>query len=195
MNPWHLEQARRCVEQGGVIAYPTEAVWGLGCDPTNDEAIQRILDIKKRPWQKGMLVVAASLDQLDDYLLPLSGDDFKLVDATWPGPVTWVLPCDESVSPLLRGETRNDQPTLAVRISAHPMVRALCEKAGPLVSTSANPAGREPARSMVQLRQYFKPATIKTFGGKQVVDFILPGNLGGQKQPSEIRTLDGQRLR
>ena len=117
------------------------------------------------------------------------------MDASWPAPVTWVLPCEESGSPLLRGEARNDQPTLAVRISAHPMVRALCEKTGPLVSTSANPAGREPARSMVQLRQYFKPATIKTFGGKQVVDFILPGNLGGQKQPSEIRTLDGQRLR
>jgi len=195
MNPWHLEQARRCVEQGGVIAYPTEAVWGLGCDPTNDEAIQRILDIKGRPWQKGLVVVAASLDQLDDYLLPLSGDDFKQVDATWPGPVTWVLPCEESVSPLLRGETRNDQPALAVRITAHPLVKALCEKAGPLVSTSANPAGREPARSLVKLRQYFKPATVKTFGGKQVVDFILPGNLGSQKQPSEIRTLDGQRLR
>lgn len=191
MNHWHIQQACRCVEQGGVIAYPTEAVWGLGCDPSNEEAIQRILDIKQRPWQKGMLVVAASLDQLDDYLLPLSADDFKQVDATWPGPVTWVLPCEEHVPELLRGE----HSTLAVRISAHPMVRALCQAAGPLVSTSANPAGREPARSMVQLRQYFKPATAHTSAAKQVVDFILPGNLGSQKQPSEIRTLDGQRLR
>lgn len=195
MNPWHLEQARRCIEQGGVIAYPTEAVWGLGCDPRNDKAIERVLQLKDRPWQKGLVVVAASLEQLDEYLLPLSTTDLAQVSASWPGPVTWVLPCKETVSPLLRGETRNDQPALAVRISAHPLVKALCEKTGPLVSTSANPAGREPARSLVQLRQYFKPATIRTFGRDQVVDFILPGNLGDQRQPSEIRTLDGQRLR
>lgn len=191
MNNWHIQQARRCVEQGGVIAYPTEAVWGLGCDPTNETAIQRILDIKQRPWQKGMLVVAASLDQLDDYLLPLAGEELQKVDTTWPGPVTWVLPCAEPVSPLLRGEHN----TLAVRISAHPLVKALCEITGPLVSTSANPAGREPARSLVQLRQYFASVTMKTLATKQTVDFILPGNLGSQKQPSEIRTLDGQRLR
>lgn len=195
MNPWHLEQARRCIEQGGVIAYPTEAVWGLGCDPRNDKAIKRVLELKDRPWQKGLVVVASSLEQLDDYLLPLSQSDLDQVQATWPGPVTWVLPCKESVSPFLRGETRNEQPALAVRISAHPLVKALCDKTGPLVSTSANPAGREPARSLVQLRQYFKPATLRTFGREQVVDFILPGNLGDQRQPSEIRTLDGQRLR
>ncbi|WP_419812424.1 L-threonylcarbamoyladenylate synthase [Bacterioplanoides sp.] len=191
MNNWHLQQARRCVEQGGVLAYPTEAVWGLGCDPTNEDAIQRILDIKKRPWQKGMLVVAASLDQLDDYLLPLSAEDFQQVDVTWPGPVTWVLPCEEHVPALLRGEHN----TLAVRISAHPQVRALCEVTGPLVSTSANPAGHEPARTLVQLRQYFSPSTIKRLKGSDVVDFVLPGQLGGQKQPSQIRTLDGRILR
>ena len=195
MNTWHLQQARRCVEQGGVIAYPTEAVWGLGCDPNNEQALQRILDLKQRPWQKGMLLVAASLQQLDDVLLPLSVDDRQQLDATWPGPVTWVLPCVESVSPLLRGETLNEQPMLAVRITAQPQLRALCQQAGPLVSTSANPAGREPARSLVQLRQYFKPATLQQRNGRNVIDFVLPGSLGDQKQPSQIRTLDGRRLR
>lgn len=195
MNTWHLQQARRCVEQGGVIAYPTEAVWGLGCDPNNEQALQRILDLKQRPWQKGMLLVAASLQQLDDVLLPLSVNDRQQLDATWPGPVTWVLPCVESVSPLLRGETLNEQPMLAVRITAQPQLRALCQQAGPLVSTSANPAGREPARSLVQLRQYFKPATLQQRNGRNVIDFVLPGSLGDQKQPSQIRTLDGRRLR
>jgi L-threonylcarbamoyladenylate synthase len=195
MNTWHLQQARRCVEQGGVIAYPTEAVWGLGCDPNNEQALQRILDLKQRPWQKGMLLVAASLQQLDDVLLPLSVNDRQQLDATWPGPVTWVLPCVESVSPLLRGETLNEQPMLAVRITAQPQLRALCQQTGPLVSTSANPAGREPARSLVQLRQYFKPATLQQRNGRNVIDFVLPGSLGDQKQPSQIRTLDGRRLR
>ena len=195
MNTWHLQQARRCVEQGGVIAYPTEAVWGLGCDPNNEQALQRILDLKQRPWQKGMLLIAASLQQLDDVLLPLSVNDRQQLDATWPGPVTWVLPCVESVSPLLRGETLNEQPMLAVRITAQPQLRALCQQTGPLVSTSANPAGREPARSLVQLRQYFKPATLQQRNGHNVIDFVLPGSLGDQKQPSQIRTLDGRRLR
>jgi len=195
MNTWHLQQARRCIEQGGVIAYPTEAVWGLGCDPNNEQALQRILDLKQRPWQKGMLLVAASLQQLDDVLLPLSVNDRQQLDATWPGPVTWVLPCVESVSPLLRGETLNEQPMLAVRITAQPQLRALCQQTGPLVSTSANPAGREPARSLVQLRQYFKPATLQQRNGRNVIDFVLPGSLGDQKQPSQIRTLDGRRLR
>lgn len=181
MNPWHLARAEACIRAGGVLAYPTEAVWGLGCDPANDEAISRILELKSRPWDKGLVLVAASLEQLDDWLLPLAAADRAMVMATWPGPVSWVLPCRDEVSPLLRGK----HSSLAVRIPDHPLVRALCERVGPLVSTSANPAGREPARSPLRLRQYF---------GEQL-DAILPGPLGGRKNPSEIRTLGGERLR
>lgn len=181
MNSWHLSRAVRCIRNGGVLAYPTEAVWGLGCDPANDVAIDRILQLKQRPWQKGLVMVAASLEQLHDWILPLSEDDLQQIWPTWPGPVTWVLPCREEVSPLLRGEHHS----LAVRITDHPLVRALCNETGPLVSTSANPAGKEPARSVLRVRQYFADE----------LEYILPGNLGGRRQPSEIRTLDGQRLR
>ncbi|WP_346429344.1 L-threonylcarbamoyladenylate synthase [Parathalassolituus penaei] len=181
INSWHLTQAVNCVRAGGVLAYPTEAVWGLGCDPANEAAIQRILDLKARPWQKGLVLVAASLQQLEPWLLPLSEADEATVQATWPGPVSWVLPCRESVTPLLRGT----HTSLAVRIPDHPLVRALCEQVGPLVSTSANPAGREPARTSLRVRQYFGTA----------LDGILPGQLGGRKNPSEIRTLSGERLR
>jgi len=181
VNSWHLAQAVHCVRSGGVLAYPTEAVWGLGCDPADDGAIERILQLKQRPWQKGLVVVASALHQLDELILPLSGDDLAQVWPTWPGPVTWVLPCHERVSPLLRGEHN----TLAVRLTDHPLVRALCNEVGPLVSTSANPAGKEPARTSLKVRQYFA-------GG---LDYILPGSLGGRRQPSEIRTLTGQRLR
>ncbi|WP_343223942.1 L-threonylcarbamoyladenylate synthase [Oceanobacter mangrovi] len=181
ISSWHIQQARQALLQGGVIAYPTEAVWGLGCLPYDEMALEQVLTLKQRPWQKGLVVVAASLSQLGDWLLPLEAEDERQVQDSWPGPVSWVLPCRSSVSPLLRGE----HTSLAVRIPDHPLVRELCLQVGPIVSTSANPAGAEPARTPLRVRQYF---------GEQL-DYILPGQLGGRSQPSEIRTLDGARLR
>lgn len=181
MSFTQLEEAVQCVQTGGVLAYPTEAVWGLGCDPKNNAAIKRILELKQRPWQKGLVVVAASFEQLEAWLEPLTEQQLVQVKATWPGPVSWVLPCKPSVSKWLKGEHN----TLAVRVSAHPLVRALCLQTGPLVSTSANPAGLEPARTQQEVKQYFKDN----------IDCVLDGELGGRAQPSEIRTLDGQRLR
>lgn len=181
MSELSLFSAVNKVSEGGVIAYPTEAVWGLGCDPQNAAAIKKILSLKQRPWQKGLVVVAASWQQLAPWLKPLAQTDLEKIQSTWPGPVTWVLPCNDSVSKWLKGE----HDTLAVRVSDHPLVRKLCERTGPLVSTSANPAGQEPARSQEQVELYFP----------EQLDFILTGELGGRAQPSEIRTLDGQRLR
>src|SRR5690554_3257822 len=142
MSSTILEDAVQCIQTGGVLAYPTEAVWGLGCNPNNEAAIQRILELKQRPWQKGLVVVAASFEQLQPWLQPLTKQQQTKVFATWPGPISWVLPCQANVSQWLRGE----HDTLAVRVSAHPLVKALCQRTGPLVSTSANPAGYEPAR-------------------------------------------------
>lgn len=181
MDQKHLQQALVCVREGGVIAYPTEAVWGLGCDPSNEKAIERILELKQRDWRKGLVIVAADLEQLSHWLLPLSTTRQQQLDDSWPGPVSWILPCREQVSPLLRGEHQS----LAVRVSAHPLVSELCIKCGPLVSTSANSAGHAPALSSTQVKEYF-PAGI---------DLIVPGSLGGREQPSDIRTFDGQRIR
>ena len=181
MNPWHLHQAVRCIRAGGVLAYPTEAVWGLGCNPADEDAVRRILALKSRPEHKGLVLVGSSLEQFKDWILPLSPDDLAKVNATWPGPVTWVLPCHESVPTWLRGEHHS----LAIRISAHPVVKALCNACGPLVSTSANPAGKEPARDLLRVRKYFPNG----------LNCLLPGALGGRSQPSEIRTLEGERLR
>ena len=180
-NSWHLQQAAACIRNGGVIAYPTEAVWGLGCDPANDAAVRRILALKKRPIEKGLILIGSDLAQFEGWIKPLSPEDLSQVQATWPGPVTWVLPCYESVPESVRGE----HDSVAIRISAHPQVRALCELTGPLISTSANPAGREPARTSLRIRQYFS----------QGLDYLLPGALGGRSAPSEIRTLTNQRLR
>jgi len=181
LNSWHIQQAIRCVRLGGVLAYPTEAVWGLGCDPRNAKAVRKILTMKSRPEHKGLVLVGSSLDQFDDWIKPLSPADLAQVQATWPGPTTWVLPCVDSVPVWLRGH----HESLAIRVTDHPLVKTLCATIGPLVSTSANPAGKEPARSALRVRQYFA----------QQPDYILQGVLGGRDKPSEIRTLDGKRLR
>ena len=169
-----LSNAIRTVQAGGVLAYPTEAVYGLGCNPADLAAVQRILTLKQRPADKGMILVAADLSQLEAYLLPLDAALQARVLPTWPGPVTWLLPVRPDVSPLIRGK----HDMLAVRITAHPVCRALCEQLGhPLISTSANLSDQAPARSAAEVQQQF---------GSQL-GYILDAPLGEQNQPTEIR--------
>jgi L-threonylcarbamoyladenylate synthase len=172
LNAWHLGQAARIVRAGGVIAYPTEAVYGLGCLPDDPVAVARLLALKGRRTGKGLIVVASRLEDLEP-LVDWSGIDQGRVLETWPGPVTWALPAGAGASSWIRGPGGR----VAVRVSAHPLVRALCDRTGPLVSTSANPSGRPPARSSLAVRRYF---------GRRL-DYLLPGELGGRASPTEIR--------
>ena len=162
------------VRQRGVIAYPTEAVFGLGCAPCFPEAVRRILSLKRRSPAKGLIVVASELSQLQGLIDmdALGGRRQQVLDA-WPGPVTWIIPARPGVPYWLTGAHTG----LAVRISAHPQVRALCDRVGALVSTSANPEGAFPARDARRVRAYFGDA----------LDYILPGNVGGGRAPTEIR--------
>ncbi len=174
MTSDQISRAVAALRAGGVIAYPTEAVWGLGCDPRNEAAIARLLELKERPAEKGLILVAASFDPLRPFLQPLDAEREAAVLATWPGPVTWLWPANASVSPMLCGE----HDTLAVRISDHPQVVALCETfGGPVVSTSANRSGESPARTREAVQARFGDA----------LDFILTGETGGRERPSEIR--------
>jgi L-threonylcarbamoyladenylate synthase len=170
----HIGRAARVLLSGGLVAYPTEAVWGLGCDPWNSEAVARLLTLKNRSWRKGLILVAANTGQLQPLLDGLTASQKNKLVASWPGPVTWLVPNNNLFPCWVTG----DSPKVAVRVSAHPLVRALCEKfEGPVISTSANPAGRPPARSALKVRCYFGNS----------VDYILPGSLGAQQTPSEIR--------
>ncbi len=182
MNTWHIRRAALAVENGGVIACPTEAVYGLGCCPWDEQAVHHLLRLKRRPQNKGLIVVAAHVSQLHTLVC---FDGLACVDtvlATWPGPVTWVLPVHRHTPRWLSG----DHAGLAVRVSAHPLLRELCDLCGPLVSTSANLAGTAPARSAVHVRNYFHNS----------LDYILPGKLGTEAGPSEIRHAEsGQVLR
>ncbi|MDT8428009.1 MAG: Sua5/YciO/YrdC/YwlC family protein [Pseudomonadales bacterium] len=184
MTTFQIRQAVRLMRCGGVIAYPTEAVWGLGCDPHNYQACQVLLQIKQRPVEKGMILVAADMQQLDGLLEPLTAAQRQCLAASWPGPHTWLVPDPlQSVPWWVRG----DHHSVAVRVSAHPVVKALCEAfGGPVVSTSANRAGKAPATSRVQLE--------KAIG--RGLDYVLPGKLGGNDKPSTISDLlSGQRIR
>ena len=184
LSDWQLHCARRTVLGGGVIAYPTEAVWGLGCDPWDEDAVARILELKQRPVEKGVILVASSVDQVRFLLDPLPRSLQAEAERHWPGPVTCLLPdVEQQVPEWVRGK----HASIAVRVSEHPVVRALCEATGmPLVSTSCNPAGRQPARHIWQVRGYF---------GDQL-DWIVAGALGGNRKPSRIIDIvSGQQLR
>lgn len=174
MTPFHLRTARRVLLDGGIIAYPTEAVYGLGCDPNDAAAVLRLLDLKQRSWKKGLILIASHRHQLDPWLEPIGLSMEQELEKCWPGPVTWLLPARPEVPVWLRGE----HTTLAVRVTAHPQAAALCDVfGGAIVSTSANLAGHRAARSALQLQREM---------GEQI-DYILHGEVGDQLKPTEIR--------
>lgn len=175
--------AAALIRNGGVVAYPTEAVYGLGCDPGNSESVQRILDLKQRTAGKGLILVASHWHQLDRFVAPLQGRERERAAASWPGPVTWIMPAGVGVSELISG----GRTTVAVRISAHPVVSALCTTAGhALVSTSANTSGDAPLMDAAAIRQRFGDG----------VDAIVAGPLGGLGSATPIfDIMTGERLR
>ena len=183
ISPWKLREAARCFHRGGLLAYPTEAVFGLGCNPLDGEAVQRLLELKQRPTEKGLILIAAHFDQLRPFVEPLAPDLMAPVLASWPGPATWLLPAAPHTPYWLTG--RHD--TLAVRVTAHPLAATLCRACrSPLVSTSANPAGHPPARTPLGVRRLLP-------GG---VDCIVHGAVGPETRPTSIRDArSGARIR
>lgn len=160
--PHKLRVVLRHIERNGVIAYPTEAVFGLGCDPDNIHAIRTILDLKNRPIGKGLILIAADFEQLTPYIDTTDIPDINRVLKTWPGPVTWLIKARSTVSVWLRGE----HESVAVRVTAHPVASQLARAFGkPLVSTSANPTGFAPAKSALKTRRYFARTNILIVGG------------------------------
>ena len=171
-----IGQAIATVRNGGVIAYPTEGVWGLGCDPRNESAVMRLLALKQRAVAKGLILIAANEAQLADYidLAALAADARDAIRASWPGPNTWIVPASPTAPAWIRGAHEG----IAVRVSAHPDVIALCEAfAGALVSTSANLSG-EPA---VDRCEALDPALLAR------IDGVSAGETGGRSGPSVIR--------
>lgn len=173
MRRWPLNQAARVLRGGGVIAYPTESVFGLGCDPFNPIAVHQLLAIKQRPVSKGLILVAAFPEQFAGLIKTPTAAQARMMADHWPGPTTLVMPASEAAPEWLTGGFSS----LALRVSAHPQVRALCERfAGPIVSTSANFSGASPARNATEVQRRMGAA----------IDYVLPGDVGGLANPTQI---------
>lgn len=167
-----IRRAAEKLSMGGIIAYPTEGVWGLGCDPANQEAVYRLLKLKSRPVEKGLILVADSVERLGPYFAELPNDHQLRIECGRP--VTWVVAHGGRCPDWLSG----GRDTLAIRLSNHPVICALCRESGkPLVSTSANPAGAEPAVNSEEVANYFG----------DLIDVMVEGELGGENGASEIR--------
>ncbi len=178
-----VNNAIASLRHGGIIAYPTEAVYGLGCDPFNRQAIERLLKIKNRSPKKGFILIASEWKHVQRLVEPIDPKALARVFATWPGPVTWVFPASPEVPAWVRGE----HTTVAVRITAHPIAKALCQRyARPIVSTSANTEGQPPMRDERMIRMVFG----------NTIDAIVAGSVGPSHRPSEIRdAITGEVLR
>lgn len=168
-----LNRLRAHFQRGGLIAYPTESCYGLGCDPRNARAVKCLLRLKGRPQNKGLILIAERFSRLQPYLAPLTAQQQQRVFPTWPGPHTWLITASRKTAHWLRGK----HASLAVRVSAHPGAVALCHALGSaLVSTSANRAGLKPLKTYA--------ACLKAFGSQVLV---VPGRIGEHKKPSTIQ--------
>lgn len=179
-----IAQAVEVLHNNQVIAYPTEAVFGVGCDPDSEEAVMRLLTLKQRSVEKGLILIAADFEQLKPYIddMQLSQAQRQAIFARWPGPVTFVFPARAATPRWLTGRFES----LAVRVTDHPLVVELCRTFGkPLVSTSANLTGQPPCRTTAEVRAQFG------------ADFpVVDGMTCGRLNPSEIRdALTGEQFR
>lgn len=161
---------------GDVLAYPTEAVWGLGCDPHDRIAFERLFALKQRPPTQGVLLIAAAFAQVERYidLDAVPEAVMAQVQASWPGPHTWIFPRSAAVPAWVAGTHEG----IALRVTAHAPAADLCRAfGGALVSTSANPHGQPSARTAQTVLDYFGDA----------LDGLLDGPLGDQARPTVIR--------
>nr|WP_283255916.1 Sua5/YciO/YrdC/YwlC family protein [Dyella humicola] len=164
------------MRRGGVLAYPTEAVYGLGCDPHDQGAFERLFALKQRPPTQGVLLIASDFAQVEPYIdLPaVPAAVLAQVRESWPGPYTWIFPRSPQVPEWVAGAHAG----IALRVTAHAPAAALCRAfGGALVSTSANPHGEPPAQSAAMVEGYFGHA----------LDGVLDAPLGDQKRPTIIR--------
>ena len=176
-----INEAKKLLQRGGLLAYPTEAVYGLGCDPFNQMAVEALFKLKGRDPHKGLILLISNWQQLTPLIAPVTDEQLAKVHATWPGFVTWIFPKSATLPEWLTGKHNS----IAIRMSAHPIANALCAEA-PLVSTSANRSGHPPAISENELHEQFPTG----------IDAFVQGSLGGFSKPSAIfDVLSGVQIR
>jgi L-threonylcarbamoyladenylate synthase len=169
-------QAAQVLKNGGVVAYPTEAVWGLGCDPWTEAAVEKILRLKNRHVNKGLILIASEVSQFESLLQDLSEQQRVLFSGKQARPTTWLVPDNGRAPRWIVGR----HTTIALRVTKHPVAAALCDIfGGPIVSTSANPQSLPAAATGHKVEDYFGAD----------IDFKAPGEIGEAARESEIRNL------
>lgn len=175
-----VKDAASNIKAGGIIACPTEAVWGLSCDPFNQQAVEKLLALKKREQAKGLIVIFNSFEQLQSFLQPITPDQQQQLQTASEPPTTWLVPIKQnSFGAWVTGE----HEPLAIRISDHPLLQKLTALVGPIISTSANPAGLAEAKTASQVVDYFSEDVA-----------ICEGELGSACKPSTIKNLITQEV-
>ena len=176
-----LKEAEAAVLLGKIIAYPTEHIYGLGCNPFNQDVVHKLLQLKKRDAKHGLILLISSWSQLTNLIGPIPEDKLQKVKSSWPGQVTWVFPKSVHIPQLISGE----HETVAIRMTAHPVAKILCKHI-PIVSTSANISGCLPTKDIDELARQFT----------NEVDGVVAGALGNAETVSPIYdVLNGKRLR
>jgi L-threonylcarbamoyladenylate synthase len=175
MSPWALNRFVHAVSRGAIFGYPTDTIWGFGCHPLIATSTNRILRIKNRSPEKGLILLSSRLEYCAAYL-DMDLEQLRAIRAPADKPTTWLVPASSFCPPWIRGNF----PTVAIRITDHPLMQILCDRLeAPIVSTSANRAGRAPVRNALQMRKQFADE----------LDFIVTGFTTGTGRPSEIRSL------
>lgn len=181
-----LEKAVEVLHAGGIVATPTEAVFGLSCDPDNFSAVKKLLALKERDTSKGFILISDTLSRLCPYISPLTNDQENTISSMLPKPVTWVVPKASSLPTWIAGE----HDSIAIRVTGHPLAKALCAAFGkPLISTSANLSGQPPAKTAKEVHTLFTSALAKHQSLFKEDWYILDGMLGSESKPTQIRDL------
>ncbi len=170
-SPFQIRQAASAIRNQGVICYPTESVFGLGCDPLCYTAVDKILQLKQRPVEKGLILIASRIEQLAPFIQLSEEQQAQLLGQT--SAITWLVNKSATTPPWISGS----HSKVAIRLSKHPLVRALCNQLdSAIVSTSANPSTQAAARTLLRVKQYFPDQ----------LDYYLNGELGNTGNATPI---------
>jgi L-threonylcarbamoyladenylate synthase len=180
MDPADILKAAKVLRRGGLVAFPTETVYGLGGDASNPSAIKKIYSAKGRPRNHPLIVHLQALSQVDDWAREISPAAQRLAQRYWPGPLTLVLRRAPQVDDLVTG----GQDTIALRVPSHPVAQALLQAfGGGIAAPSANRFGRVSATTAEHVRSEFGP----------VVECVLDGGAADVGIESTIVDVSGAR--
>ncbi|PIR18036.1 MAG: threonylcarbamoyl-AMP synthase [Deltaproteobacteria bacterium CG11_big_fil_rev_8_21_14_0_20_49_13] len=168
-----VQKAAGFLRDGNVISYPTETFYGLGVDITNEKAIKKLYELKRRDYSLPIAMLVADKAMIEDYIGPVNESVTNLIKAFWPGPLTILFPAGPKISKSLTTNTGK----IGIRISSHPVATAIVREFGkPITTTSANLSGYPPSLTTRHVQKYFKDK----------IDLIIDG---GESEPSRGSTV------